>query len=440
MPVDGHAIAAQPSGERVEAGQQAVIGMIGGRGSWPKYVRSCRAHTEAGHVVVGVYIRDRRAVMDYSRAMVQQAQRGDFTPRPVPVADLFFDGKNPRLSADPDVPSSQTEIFNLLWRDFAVDELASSIAANGYFPHEPLFVIDETNGGLVVVEGNRRLAALKAILGLEVVEHGVRLPDVDTTVLDSIFEVPVVITTREAIWQYVGFKHVNGPQAWQSVSKAKYVEWVHETLHVPLDDIARQIGDRHFTVLRLYRAKRVLLQAEDWGVFSLVDRWKDHFSFSHLYTGLDYNGIQAFIDVAPASEQRRDPVPESSAENLGQLCTWLYGSKSRHTPPLITSQNPDLRILDDVLRTANGLAALRQGLPLRVSQEIGKGDPRVLRESLVTAKNSLQTARGKVITGFDGEADLISLSRDIVDLAEAIVDDMRRAQRRASRRKEMDDE
>jgi hypothetical protein len=347
---------------------------------------------------------------------------------------------NPRLSADGDGPSSQSAIFQALWREFAVDELASSIAANGYFPYEPLIAI-EVDGNLVVVEGNRRLAALKALLGLEQVDSPAALPEVTPDVLRDIAEVPVVITERREIWQYIGFKHVNGPQAWQSVSKAKYIADVHAQFNVSLEQIAAQIGDRHSTVLRLYRAWRVLEQAEEHDVFNIADRWKPHFSFSHLYTGLDYSGIANFIQVAPAQEQRSDPVPPGGIKPLGEACAWLYGSRSRQREPVVVSQNPDLRILDEVIQSPNGLAALRNGLPLRTSREIGKGDPLVLRESLVAAKNFLQTARAKVITGVrEDDAGLFDLAQDIYDLAEAIVDDMKRARRRQGVKQQDDNE
>jgi hypothetical protein len=41
-------------------------------------------------------------------------------------------------------------------------DIAESIATRGFFPNEPLLAIKE-DGKLIVVEGNRRLAALKAL-------------------------------------------------------------------------------------------------------------------------------------------------------------------------------------------------------------------------------------------------------------------------------------
>lgn len=352
------------------------------------------------------------------------------------VKTLLFDAANPRLRSDDSSARSQQEIFDLLWRDFAVDEVAASIAANGFFPYEPLFVIREP-AGTVVVEGNRRLAAIKAILGQMRLPAGASsVPRLIKRDRDRLETVPCVVTTREAVWQYIGFKHVNGPQAWQSASKANYIAWVHNDLSVPLEEIAARIGDRHDTVQRLYRALMVIHQAEEADVWQRSDCYKKHFSFSHLYTGLDYGGIQAYVKVKPTSDESPQPVPTSKLKELGELCLWLYGSKSRERPPLVTSQNPDLRILSDVLQSKDGIAALRRGLPLKVSLDISKGDTQLLREALVGAKESLQTARGRVLTGYqEGEGDLVVLSRDCAELAEALYEDLvdLERQRRAGR-------
>jgi hypothetical protein len=349
----------------------------------------------------------------------------DLTVEWVPISDLLFDSTNPRLAErGPETP--QEEILEILWRDFAVDEIAFSIAANGYFEYEPLFAAKE-GGAWVVVEGNRRLAAVKLLTDsrLRRKVDATDLPQLNATSRRKLETLPVVRADRADIWQYVGFKHVNGPQAWQSYSKAEYIAWVHNDLGVSLDEIARRIGDRHATVRRLYRAWMALAQAESAGVFSLEDRWKRHFSFSHLYTGFDYSGIQEFIGISPNRGFTEKPIPRSRLEQFAELCVWLYGSRSRDQQPLVQSQNPDLRNLDQVLQSRDGIAALRRGMPLGVALDISKGDERLFRESLITAKNELQAARGKLLTGYRGEADLRDVAEDILELAEAILEEMR---------------
>src|SRR2546425_10201944 len=84
---------------------------------------------------------------------------------PIPVENLRLDPENPRLASVPG-QITQKEILKTLWTEMAVDEVALSIAANGFWEEEPLFVIPGTgtmSGKYVVVEGNRRLAAVQLL-------------------------------------------------------------------------------------------------------------------------------------------------------------------------------------------------------------------------------------------------------------------------------------
>src|SRR4051812_23811072 len=81
----------------------------------------------------------------------------------VAVDDLFLDPENPRLTDfGLDKNASQIEILKSLWNNMAVDEVALSIAENGFYQHEPLYAARE-KGKLFIVEGNRRLAAVKLL-------------------------------------------------------------------------------------------------------------------------------------------------------------------------------------------------------------------------------------------------------------------------------------
>ncbi len=344
------------------------------------------------------------------------------------VEKLLFDPRNPRLVDYTDGEDlTQDELLTILWQNMAVDEIAMSIAANGYFSHEPLFVAEE-EGNLYVIEGNRRLAAVKLLLNseLRLQLRATDLPKIPPSVAETLRTLPVVPTTREAAWQYLGFKHVNGPATWESYPKAEYIAHVHEDYGIPLEEIARQIGDKHRTVQRLYRALRVIKQAEDAGVWNRNDRYKPHFSFSHLYTGLDYEGIAEFLALRDLSTETRDPVPKRKIQQLGELCRWLYGDKGGALRPLIVSQNPDLRNLDQVLKSKDATLSIRAGSPLDVAMDVGKGDDRVFEESLSQAKIALQKAKGVLSTGFKGEDDLLNLAKIVCDVAFDLVSEMER--------------
>lgn len=292
----------------------------------------------------------------------------------IPLANLLFDEENPRLLGEGH-DETQTQILQVLWRDYAVDEVALSISANGFFRHEYLYAEwNASKGSWVVIEGNRRLAAAKLLTDadLRAAVRATDLPKITPAVRKDLQTLPIYPTTRQEVWKFLGFRHINGPQVWQSHAKAEYIAWVHNELKVPLAEIGDRIGDKHATVARLYRGLMVLRQAENADVFDLEDRWKKHFSFSHIYTGLDYQGVADYLGLKQTGSYKPDPVPKARTRELGQLMGWLYGSKSREIEPLVVSQNPDLRRLADTLMDNRGVAALEGGLSLRVSQEISR--------------------------------------------------------------------
>jgi hypothetical protein len=338
---------------------------------------------------------------------------------------LIFDERNPRLQGRVE-GDAQSAILEILWREFAVDEIALSIAANGYFEYEPLFVALE-DGSNVVIEGNRRLAAVKLLLNdsLRRKLRATDLPQVPDDIAAQLRSLPVIKCQRNDIWRYVGFKHVNGPKPWDAFAKAEYITWVRSSLGVSLVDIARQIGDRHATVIRLYNGLRALMEVEESGLWNRERRWNKRFFFSHLYTALGYEGFQAYLDMDVSRGTATDtPVPQSKMRELSEVCVWLFGDKETQTPPIIVSQNPDLRRLDEALKSPNGVDALRQGLTLSVSLDIARGDDRILRENLVTAKSALQTAKARLVTGYHGEEVVRKNASDVYALADSILDEI----------------
>lgn len=348
----------------------------------------------------------------------------------VNVCDLEFDRKNPRLVEFEEVKSATNEeVIQILWELMDVREVMMSIAASGFFPHEPLIVAEE-DGNKVVIEGNRRLAAVNILLNREIAaSFATKIPIISTEAKRSLARLPVVIGSREENWRYLGFKHVNGPAKWSSYAKSQYIADVHRQYGIRLEEIANQIGDTHRTVQRLFRGLMVIEQAERMGVFSRDDRWRRHFSFSHIYTGLDYQGISDFIGLRPESEEQQNPVPDEKRKELGELCLWLYGSKREQKPPFIQTQNPHLRQLNDVVANREALNALRDGFSLDFAFDAAQPSSELFEKSLLAARRHLEKARGLLSTGDDGSEELLRTAGTVANLADDLYDEMERKRR-----------
>ncbi len=348
--------------------------------------------------------------------------------KPVRTDDLFVDAKNPRLTGSNFLVSDQDPIIKSLWTEFNVAEITDSIVASGEFwQHEPLIAAKE-DGKLVVVEGNRRLAAVKLLLSRDAQQAigASGIPEIDADLRRHLEFLPVVQRDRRDVWEFIGFKHVKGPQEWDSIAKAEYIVRVHEDYGVPLVDIAKAIGDRNATVERLYHGLKVLHQARDAGVFYPSDRYyqRKDFAYSHLWTGLGYDGVRAFLGIKDRAKDTPKPVPRNKIPALGELCRWMYGSHKEKVEPLITSQNPHLRQLDEALRAPRGIAALRRGLSLQFALNAARGDTRLLLDALVAAEQNLREAKAYFPTGFTRQQEIADTVNNVHSLAVSLQKDV----------------
>ena len=145
----------------------------------------------------------------------------------ISVASLHPDPKNPRLGVASRGASPRELIQLLFAHDKAID-VAQSIALRGFFLNEPLLAIRE-NDKLIVVEGNRRLAALKALREPSLLDDAIKRQVERLAMrignLDSIAKVPVIIApNRRSTDRQIAGKHIGTPVLpWQSENRANFI-------------------------------------------------------------------------------------------------------------------------------------------------------------------------------------------------------------------------
>ncbi|OPY98936.1 hypothetical protein A5906_30740 [Bradyrhizobium sacchari] len=119
------------------------------------------------------------------------------------------------------------EIIQYLFEHDKALEVAESIATRGFFPNEPLLAVNE-NGRLVVVEGNRRLAALKALREPGLLD-GARQRQIEKlsrkVVPQTLASVPVTVApSRRATDRQIAGRHIGTPVlAWQAENRASFI-------------------------------------------------------------------------------------------------------------------------------------------------------------------------------------------------------------------------
>ena len=375
-----------------------------------------------------------------SSDVVSASETPAASPTSVPVELLELDLQNPRLISVGD-ETTDVRIIAELYRSEDLSELLESIAGNGYLDIEPLIVLKEGER-LIVLEGNRRLAAIRLFKEPNLATHvseservKITVPPFPKEYRSTLAHVSVYrVASREEARPFIGFKHINGAAKWESYAKAKFSADWYSGGKVTLSDIASRIGDKHDTVKRMVNAIYVLKQARDDGKFSIEDRASKRFNFSHLYTALSRAPYMQFLGLEPAwsrFDPKPNPIPLAHSERLREILRWLYGSREDDVSPVIMSQNPDIKYLGYVLLSSEGLTVLRATGSLDEAYASTQPAGRKFSEALLRARREIREASNS-LRGFDGQdSALVNIAEDISETALMILDRMRKKMRDA---------
>lgn len=151
---------------------------------------------------------------------------------------------------------------------FDLSALRDSILSNGFVPFEQIIVefYDEfeSKPRYIVVEGNRRTAALKTLLSDY---HGGAL-DLEEKILSTIrsFTVIEIIGTETERLAYqktlMAIRHVAGIREWGPYQQARLVVEMYDNEEHAFGPVAQRIGITAREVARRYRASKALEQME----------------------------------------------------------------------------------------------------------------------------------------------------------------------------------
>jgi len=274
--------------------------------------------------------------------------------------EIDFDPENPRFYRLNNAHSVQAVIEEML-DDESVQDLMLSIGQKGYFEGEPLLVTQE-NGRYTVIEGNRRLAAVKLLNG-EVPPPSRRNVGVNTIKSEAIVTPPtelpcLLYQNRRDVLRYLGYRHITGIKEWDSLSKAKYLAQLREEFYGDLGQqdqmrsLAKDIGSRSDYVAQLLTALALYIKAEDSKFFGLPINAKD-VEFSYITTALGYTNISNWLGL----EGKTDiSMPGLVEDNLKRAFSWMFAKDQKGQTILGESRN--LATMAAVVTSQDAIAVL----------------------------------------------------------------------------------
>lgn len=309
------------------------------------------------------------------------------------VTNLWLDNENPRLPPNAK-RMSQNDLLKIFEQDFDLVPVAQSMADNGYFIEEPLVVIPKSGDTYTVVEGNRRLAALKFLTD-PAIRRFARDRDIWERLAKSLkydlSKVPAIIYgSRDELVALLGFRHIAGILKWDPLAKARFVSMLVKKKGKEADfsEIARETGSRKSTIRDNYITYSLYLQARDQ--FE-IDTSKLENNFSVFYRVLSSEPMQRFIGLNKnkSVSELKSPVSRVKAEALKELIGYIHGT--REVMPVITDSR-QLARLGEILESPEALDYLRRSRNFELAYALTGGEERRLIKNLKNASLYLDEA------------------------------------------------
>ncbi len=352
----------------------------------------------------------------------------------LPLNQLHFDPQNPRFSRYfANVQQPEADIIELMIKNENVQELMGSIGEQGYFVGEPLLVAKDGKNRYIVVEGNRRLAALKLLIG-ELVDK--ELPSIthlrETAKIRPEQDVPcIVFEKRSQILRYLGYRHITGAKRWDSLSKARYLEELRNTFFADLSlteqlkSIAQEIGSKPSYVAQMLTGLTVFEHARQNNFYGLQRVDEVDIDFGVLTTALARPVIAGYIGL----ENPRDIAAENlDSDKAKQLFSWMFAQDTQGYTILGESRN--IGKLAAVMANKSAVDTLVKTGNLDTAYLFSDGQVAAFAKVLNIANKKLREVSELTLDISDFTDEHLQQIENITDLAEDIQSRIRKAIRR----------
>jgi hypothetical protein len=270
----------------------------------------------------------------------------------VAVSDLRLDLRNYRLS---DQPSNEQAALLSLFAAENAFELVRQILRNGYFDNE-IPVVTEEDGHYVVLEGNRRVSALKALLDPSMVpDHEAEIDrllvrhSLEAANLPTKIRV-MVSPDRDAVTGHVLRLHTGrSKKSWDIDQQANYYYGLYLLGH-DIDDIRQEFPKAVPRFLQMGAARRFLngIRGLDEDLVEFVARQLPMTAFEYAYRRPEIAAVIGlnFVDGGVLEPTGKTAEAIGAALNTGERKALVYlleGFRGRSGQARLNTRSPQFK-------------------------------------------------------------------------------------------------
>ena len=352
-------------------------------------------------------------------------------PIHVNLSDLLLDPNNPRFSElgediNP-VPEGrfadervQLSTFEKMRHDsFDVVELRDTIKSLGFLPMDRIVVrawkgtTSDGKNKYVVVEGNRRVTALKWLLAL----HDAGKETFGETQLDNYENIECLLLDDAAAQTSAtlilpGLRHVSGVKEWGAYQKAKAVFALRRTGMTP-QEVAQSLG---LSTRAANSAYRCFLALEQMKAHDEFGEFAEPKMYSYFEEVLKRPNVKTWLGWSDEKECF------TSVDRLSEFYSWLVPNPEDGSAPKLPEAK-SVRDLSQVIDDENALDSLRapEGTLSRALARYEVDHPEDWLPKIVAASGAVKSLTPEKLRGMD-EAALKVVSQLQQNLERALAD------------------
>lgn len=345
----------------------------------------------------------------------------------IPLDCLLLDPNNYRLQEVSGYVSVASERFQLeqvqkttllRLQDEGLRELQKSIVANGFLPIERIVVspYPEADGKYLVIEGNRRVAALRGLR--DQANAAIEIPEGVKAVFDA---VPCIIAADDPEFPFfretlMGVRHVGGIKEWGGYQRAKLIVDMRDGHNLEAPEIADRLGLSVQEVNRRYRAFKALQQmehSEDFGEYADPSKYPifhEAMSLPVVRSWLGWNENELRFENLETEEQFYQLITPRMDEETGKVTNpklRTYGDV-RELKRILPHSEAKALLLDDTRTFLDALTMARK-------DEISKK----WKSEISEASQALQSISALEVKAFNDED--VAAIKNLRDMADQVI-------------------
>ncbi|MEZ9295071.1 AAA family ATPase [Vibrio cyclitrophicus] len=223
-----------------------------------------------------------------------------------------------------------------------ISDLIASFIKNGYIPVDQIQVRKVAHQKYVVIEGNRRIAALKVLEQMHIDSK-----DIGNFDPEMFKKVPVVDYDGEdpAMFKVLmGLKHISGNKKWPAINQAKLLASLYEEHGMSENDIYKSLG---ISKIEMRATRRTL---------SLINRYEES-DYGDQFQSEKYSTFREIIKSPPIKDWLElSPtdidIKNVNEQNLDRLFSWISTTEEEIEDEDIDSEDTHIINQEPIIETA----------------------------------------------------------------------------------------